>query len=235
MKCGVNNSYDQFLKPFLLALIAKTIQLLKVLIISPDDHNRDREQDLEAVMQQVADKTNYKFHNSNLDWPKIIVMFCFTVATGLALLPVQIPSSQLSVIFYILGLSVLLAFTCILVSKFVHFNYCPAGISITLLCHNFGLFFGVTAFFISISIPFPLWFKYAAYSIYVASFLLIILCNLHFNKYYKPNSSKYPTLKISKTAVDPATESCRGDTSTIDDQACTNSSSYDPYIYNVLN
>ncbi|KAM1802758.1 hypothetical protein ACFX12_028817 [Malus domestica] len=219
----VNHSYDQFLKPFLSILMAKTIQLLKVFIISPDDHNRVCEQDLEAAMQQVADKTNCKYYNNNLDWSNMIIMFCLTTTIGLALLPVQIHSGHLPVIFYFLGLSVLLAFTCILVSKFVHFSYCPAGISIPQLFHNFGFFFGVTAFFISLTIPFPLWFKCVAYSIYVATFLFIRLCNLHFNKYYKPNSFKYPTLINSKTAVDPATESCRGVTSPFDDQACTNS------------
>ncbi|CAN6696728.1 unnamed protein product [Malus baccata var. baccata] len=219
MKSVVTNSYD-FLKPFLLALIAKATRLLKVLIIGPDNHDRDRERDLEAAVHHVADRrTNYKYHN-NLDWPEIIIMFCLTAVIGLALLSVQIPSGQLPVIFYFLGLSVLLAFTCILVSKFVHFSYCPAGISIPLLFHNFGLFFGVTVFFISITIPFPLWFKCAAYFIYVAAFLLIVLYNLHFNKYYKPHGT--PKNSASKNAIDPAVESCRSGTSTIDDQACMN-------------
>ncbi|KAB2616440.1 hypothetical protein D8674_023028 [Pyrus ussuriensis x Pyrus communis] len=220
MKCVVNNSYDKFLKPFLLALIAKAIHLLKVLIIGPDNHDRDRKRVLEAAVHHVADmRTNYKYYN-NLDWPEIIIMFCLTSAIGLALLSVQIPSGQLPVIFYFLGLSILLAFTCILVSKFVHSNYCPAGISIPRLFHNFGLFFGVIAFFISITIPFPLWFKCAAYSICVTAFLLIVLCNLHFNKYYKPHDT--PNNSASKNAIDPAVESCQSGTSTIDDQACMN-------------
>ncbi|KAB2607484.1 hypothetical protein D8674_007201 [Pyrus ussuriensis x Pyrus communis] len=164
MNCVVNTACEQYLKPFLLALIAKTTQLLKLLIISLVDRDHDCDHDLEAARQQAPDGTivtNYKYHNNNLDWAKTIVMFCLTAAIGLALLPFQIPSGQLHLplIFYFFGLSVLLAFTCILVSKFIHFNYCPAGISIARISHHFGLFFGVTAFFISITVPFPLWFK----------------------------------------------------------------------------
>ncbi|KAB2607482.1 hypothetical protein D8674_007199 [Pyrus ussuriensis x Pyrus communis] len=224
MNCVVNTACDHYLKPFLLALIAKTIQL-KLLIVSPFDRDHGCDYDLEAAMQSVPDgRTNYKYSTNNFDWAEIIVVFCLTTAIGLAFLPFQIPSHlPLPVIFSFLGLSILLAFTCILVSKFIHFNYCPAGISVSRVCHHFGLFFGVTAFFISITISFPFWFKFTAYSIYVASFLLITLCNLHFSKYYKPHSLKYPTPKNSRTAVDPAIESCRGGTNAIDDQASTNS------------
>ncbi|KAM1098886.1 hypothetical protein TB2_005420 [Malus domestica] len=231
MSSVVNNAFDHYIKPFLLALIAKTIQLLKLLIISHVgcDCDSDSDPDLEAAVQQLPDgRTNYKYlTNNNLEWANIIAVFCLTAAIGLALLPFQIPSRHVphTAIFYFLGLSVLLAFTCILVSKSIHFNYCPVGISIAHIFHHVGLFFGVTAFFISISIPFPLWFKCTAYSIYAAAFLLVLLCNLHFNKYYKPHGFKHPTPNnsISKTAIDPAEESCQGGTGTLDDQGCTNS------------
>ncbi|KAM2985073.1 hypothetical protein FF2_005520 [Malus domestica] len=216
MNSVVNTAFGHYIKPFLLALIAKTIQLLKLLIISPASRDCDSNPDLEAAVQQVPNgRTNYKYlANNNLDWANIIAMFCLTAAIGLALLPFQIPSHQVPhpAIFYFLGLSVLLAFTCILVSNFIHVNYCPAGISIPHIFHHFGLFFGVTAFFLSITIPFPLWFKCTAYSIYATAFLLVLLCNLHFNKYYKPHGFKYPTPNnsISKTAIDPAEEACQG-------------------------
>ncbi|KAB2607488.1 hypothetical protein D8674_007205 [Pyrus ussuriensis x Pyrus communis] len=219
MSSVVNTAWDQYLKPFLLAVTVTPTQRLKLLIIGLIDRDRDSDRDLEAARQEVADgRTNNKYDNNNLDWATIIVVFCFTAAIGIAVLPFQGPSGQLHlpVIFYFLGLSVLLAFTCILVSKFIHFSYCPAGITIAPIFHQLGIFFGVTAFFISISIPFPLWFKCAALSIYVVTFLLVVLCNLHFNKYYKTHGFKYPN-----PAIDPAVESCGGSTSTIDDQACT--------------
>ncbi|RXH94894.1 hypothetical protein DVH24_024578 [Malus domestica] len=205
MSCVVNTAWDQYLKPFLLAVTVTPTQRLKLLIIGLIDRDRDSDRDLEAARQEVADgRTNNKYDNNNLDWATIIVVFCLTAAIGIAVLPFQGPSGRLHlpVIFYFLGLSVLLAFTCILVSKFIHFSYCPAGITIAPIFHQLGLFFGVTAFFISISIPFPLWFKCVALSIYVVTFILVVLCNLHFNKYYKTHGFKYPN-------------------PTIDDQACT--------------
>ncbi|ONH99100.1 hypothetical protein PRUPE_6G011700 [Prunus persica] len=199
----INTVYDHYLKPLLIAITTKILQLVKSLIISPLDHD-DYDPNLddpEAALQVAEAAAAYSYrdrrrrrNNKNkLDWAKIIVVFCFTAAIGLALLPLQLHDShELPLNFYFLGLTVLLAFTCILVSKFVHFNYCPAGISISYLFHNLGLFFGFTAFLISITIPFPLWFKCTAYSIYVAACFFIILCNLRFNKYYKPHNLKHP-------------------------------------------
>ncbi|KAM1226147.1 hypothetical protein ACFX2J_005523 [Malus domestica] len=205
--------------------IAKKIELLNALIIAVDRDHPNGEPDLEAAVPQVPDRRKYdKFPTNNLDWAKIIVGFCLTAAIGLALIRFQIPPDQLPfpVTFDLLGLSVLFAFTFIFVSKSIHFRYSLAGISIAGLCHYFGIFFGVTAFFISITIPFPLWFKCAAYSIYVAAFFLVVFCNLHFNKYYKPRGFEYPTPNnsIPTTAIDPAVESSRGGTSTVDDQTC---------------
>ncbi|CAN6693517.1 unnamed protein product [Malus baccata var. baccata] len=205
--------------------IAKKIELLNALIITVNRDHPNGEPDLEAAVPQVPDRRKYdKFPTNNLDWAKIIVGFCLTTATGLALIRFQIPPGKLpfTVTFDLLGLSVLFAFTCIFVSKSIHFRYSLAGIPIAGLCHYFGLFFGVTAFFISIIIPFPLWFKCAAYSIYVAAFLLVVFCNLHFNKYYKPCGFEYPTPNnsIPTTGIDPAVESSRGGTSSVDDQAC---------------
>ncbi|KAB2607485.1 hypothetical protein D8674_007202 [Pyrus ussuriensis x Pyrus communis] len=208
---------------------AKIIQLLNALIISPVDRDHpEGKPDLEAAVPQVPNRRKYdKFPANNLDWAKIIVGFCFTTAIGLAFICFQIPPDQLPlpVTFDFLGLSVLLAFTCILVSKSIHFGYSLFGISIAGLSHHFGLFFGVTAFFISISIPFPFWFKCATYSIYVAAFILVLLFNLHFNKHYKPRVSEHltPNNSIPPTAINPAVESSRGGTSIVDDQACTSS------------
>ncbi|KAM1204610.1 hypothetical protein FF1_005500 [Malus domestica] len=224
MSYVVNTAWDQYLKPFLLAVTITPTLRLKLLIIGPIDRDRDSDRDVEAARQEVADgRTNNQYDNNNLDWATIIVVFCLTAAIGIAVLPFQGSSGQfhLPVIFYFFGLSILLAFTCILVSKFIHFSYCPAGIKIAPIFHQLGLFFGVTAFFISISIPFPSWFKCAALSIYVVTFLLVVLCNLHFNKYYKTHGFKYPT-----RAIDPTAESCGGSANTIDDQACTSSIDY---------
>ncbi|RXH85310.1 hypothetical protein DVH24_042078 [Malus domestica] len=118
MSSVVNTAWDQYLKPFLLAVTVTPTQRLKLLIIGPINRDRDSHRDLEAARQVADRRTNSKYDNNNLDWATIIVVFCLTAAIGIALLPFQGPSGQLHlpVIFYFLGLSVLLAFTCILPS-----------------------------------------------------------------------------------------------------------------------
>ncbi|RXI05698.1 hypothetical protein DVH24_017740 [Malus domestica] len=202
--------------------IAKLIPQLNALIISPGDRDHpDGEPDLEAAVPQVPFPTN------NLDWAKIIVGFCFTATIGITQIRFQIPPGQLSLpmTFDFLGLSVLLSFTFILVSQLIPSVYYLDIILVPRLFHNFSMFFGVTAFYIFIAIPFSFWFKCAAYSIYVAAFLFVVFCNLHFKKHYKPRSFEHPTPNnsIPPTPIDPAVESSRGGTSTLDDRACTSS------------
>ncbi|KAB2607495.1 DNA (cytosine-5)-methyltransferase CMT3-like [Pyrus ussuriensis x Pyrus communis] len=68
-------------------------QRLKLLIIGLIDRDRYSDRDLEAARQEVAEgRTNNKYNNNNLDWATIIVVFCLTVAIGIALLPFQVPS-----------------------------------------------------------------------------------------------------------------------------------------------
>ena len=120
-----------------------------------------------AVPVQVA-------RYQNLDWAKIIVVFSLASAIDIALLSVQIHSQKLPVVFYFLELTILLAFSCFFTSKSVHSN-CPL---VAHVLERFGIFFGVTAFFISITIPFPaVWFKCIACFIYAISWLVIFFCN----------------------------------------------------------
>ena len=178
-------------------------------------------------MQEVPDgRMNSKYPTNNLDLVMIIIGFCLTTTTGLVLIRFQVPTGQLPlpVIFDFLGLLVCLAFTCFLVSKCIHISYCPAGVPIARLFRYFGLFFGVTAIYMTITVPFPSRFKCAAYSIYGTAFLIVLFSNIHFYICYKPHGLKHPTPNnsISTTAIDPVVESCWGGTSSVDDPACTN-------------
>ncbi|CAN6565121.1 unnamed protein product [Malus baccata var. baccata] len=93
MSSVVNTAWDQYLKPFLLAVTITPTKRLKLLIIGPIDQDRDSDRDLEAARQEVADgRTNNKYDNNNLDWATIIVVFCFTAAIGITVLPFQGPS-----------------------------------------------------------------------------------------------------------------------------------------------
>ncbi|KAK9926192.1 hypothetical protein M0R45_023434 [Rubus argutus] len=106
-------------------------------------------------------------------WVKILVVFCSASSIELALLSAQIQYSQLPPIFCFLGITIILSFTCFFVSKSIHFNY-PLAAHVL---DRFGIFFGVTAIFISITIPFPLWFKCLTCFIYVLCWLTILFCN----------------------------------------------------------
>ncbi|KAL6175380.1 hypothetical protein ACLB2K_052021 [Fragaria x ananassa] len=113
----------------------------------------------------------------NLDSAKIVVVFCSASAIDMALLSAQL-HSQLPIIFYFLALAILFAFTSVFISIFVH-SSCPEVAQVFQQC---GVFFGVTAVFISISVPFPVWFKWTTCFIYALSWLVIILCNYFYVK-----------------------------------------------------
>nr|CCH50983.1 T2.4 [Malus x robusta] len=115
----------------------------------------------------------------NLDWATIILAYCLSTAIGMALVPIQLHSKQLPLTFCFLGLAITLSFSSILVSKFIQNSKCPR--IIVHLFHHFGVFFGVITFFISITIPFPLWFKCTASVIYAASGLVILFCHHYYN------------------------------------------------------
>ncbi|KAB2616435.1 hypothetical protein D8674_023023 [Pyrus ussuriensis x Pyrus communis] len=90
----------------------------------------------------------------------------------MALIPIQLHSNKLPLTFCVLSLAILLAFACIMVSKFIQHSYSPR--IIVSLFQYFRVFFGVTAFFVSVTIPFPLWFRCTASLIYVASGLVVL-------------------------------------------------------------
>lgn len=113
----------------------------------------------------------------DLNWANIIVELCL-VSVFISLLSVQLIHSQYShlpVIYYFLALAISFAFSCFLISTFIHSN-CPTKAQVF---HRLGLFYGVTVFLISIGIPFLAWFKSTICVIYVLSWLTILLCN-HF-------------------------------------------------------
>ncbi|CAL2262713.1 unnamed protein product [Prunus armeniaca] len=148
-----------------------------ILIVSRLDDLDDPEAPAPVAQPQPSATTAAAARN--LDWAKILVVYCLSTGVAMALIHTQVHPSKLPLSFFFLGLAVLLAFTCIMVSKFVQHSKCPR---ITLhLFHFFGVFFGVTAFFISITIPFPLWFKCTASVIYLASGLVVIFCNHFYN------------------------------------------------------
>ncbi|KAM1148072.1 hypothetical protein FF1_028769 [Malus domestica] len=175
MKYYIASAY-QYLQAFLQ-------QLLNKVLTSAMDNDLDLETIVPAdqpppplLLPAAAASSRTRKHN--LDWAKIIVAYCLSTAIGMALIPIQLHSNQLPLTFCFLGLAILLAFTCIMVSKFIQYSNSPR--IIVHLFHYFGVFFGVTAFFISVTIPFPLWFKCTASLIYVASGLVVLFCHHYY-------------------------------------------------------
>nr|CCH50996.1 T3.3 [Malus x robusta] len=158
-------------------------QLLNKVFISALDNDLDLETIVPAdqppppLLPATAASSRTRKHN--LDWAKTIVVYCLSTVIGMALFPIQLHSNQLALTFCFLGLAILLAFACIMVSKFIQHSNSPR--IIVHLFHYFGVFFGVTAFYISVTIPFPVWFKCMASLIHVASGLVVLFCQ----HYYK--------------------------------------------------
>ncbi|KAM1039391.1 hypothetical protein EV1_028501 [Malus domestica] len=149
-------------------------------VINALDNNLDPEAIVPADQPPLrpATATSSRTSKHNLDWAKIIMAYCLSTAIGMALVPIQLHSDHLPLTFCVLGLAILLAFTCIMVSKFIQHSNSPRRI--VHLFHYFGVFFGVTAFFISVTIPFPVWFKCTASVIYVASGLVVLFCHHYY-------------------------------------------------------
>ncbi|KAF3437971.1 hypothetical protein FNV43_RR20727 [Rhamnella rubrinervis] len=109
----------------------------------------------------------------NMDWAMIVVAFCFPSAVDLALLSLQINSRQFPLIFHLFSLTILFGLASLVLSKFINSKFPNAAQTL----EGASVFFVVTAFFIAITIPFPLCLKLVAWTIYAICLLLIILCN----------------------------------------------------------
>ncbi|KAJ0105534.1 hypothetical protein Patl1_18984 [Pistacia atlantica] len=88
----------------------------------------------------------------NLDWAMIMIGFCLPSAVEIALQSLQ-TKSQLSPMFHFLSISIILSFTFLFVSKFMSTKF-PVSAQVL---ERVGVLFAVTAIFVAITIPFPLW------------------------------------------------------------------------------
>ncbi|PSR89069.1 hypothetical protein CEY00_Acc29263 [Actinidia chinensis var. chinensis] len=90
----------------------------------------------------------------NRDFTKPVVAFCLATAVETAIRSLQ-NSALYPVSFHLLYLFIVFAFASIVVSKYIapkHPNGAP-------VLDNLGVFFGVTAFFVAITMAFPLCLK----------------------------------------------------------------------------
>ncbi|KAK7826947.1 hypothetical protein CFP56_031607, partial [Quercus suber] len=107
----------------------------------------------------------------DMEWAEIVIAFFLASAIDIALLSVQ--GHSLPAPFHLFSLAILLAFTSIVVSKFIN----PKFSLTAQVLEKCGVFFTVTAFFIAITIPFPFCLKIASWVIYAISTLAILICS----------------------------------------------------------
>ncbi|WRX19197.1 hypothetical protein QQP08_011684 [Theobroma cacao] len=129
----------------------------------------DLELAAEPAALTVKDSQNY------LAWEKLIVAFCLGSSLEIATLFAQIGPARLPVTFTFLSLAILLAFTCLCVGKYFSKS---KFLTMARMLEQLGGFFVVTAFFIAIAIPFPLWLQCCTGAVYSISFLSILIYNL---------------------------------------------------------
>lgn len=105
-----------------------------------------------------------------MNWTNAMVAFCFALAVGIALLPIQV-HIQLQTSLIWLSLTVLLGFACFFVSAFID----PKFVVTVRVLQRSGRFFTVTAFFVVITFRFPLYFKCMSWAVYFICFVAIFI------------------------------------------------------------
>ncbi|KAJ0047794.1 hypothetical protein Pint_16331 [Pistacia integerrima] len=110
----------------------------------------------------------------NLDWAMIMIGFSLPSAVEIALQSLQI-RSQFPPMFHFLCLAIVFSFTFLFVSKFMSSTF-PV---IAQTLERFGVLSAVTAIFVAITIPLPLWLKCVTWALYAISFLVVIFCILY--------------------------------------------------------
>ncbi|PRQ21639.1 putative isopenicillin N synthase [Rosa chinensis] len=156
----------------------------------PDPPNVEMAQpaDVEMGQPQTAAEPNQPNHRVLDYWAKILALFCSASGIEMALLSVK-SGSELPASFYFLGFTLILGFTCFFVGRCIRSIFEQAA----KVLQRVGIFFGVTAIFISITIPFPtLWFKCVTGFIYALCWLTILACN-YFHSHLLPVYNKVIT------------------------------------------
>nr|POE56999.1 hypothetical protein CFP56_45530 [Quercus suber] len=171
------------LKEFFLPLITKLLQLFPKFnpqhpqpsssgdAVDPDLAAGDDGVDPVEVPAEAAALV-VVHHHIHIDWADLMIGFCLSVAIEMASVSAQI-NTQLSATFHLLSLAILFTFACFFVSQFIKPKFLVAAQKLK----NFGVFFSVTAFFMAITIPFPLYLKFATGAIYTISVFAIIICH----------------------------------------------------------
>ncbi|KAK9278457.1 hypothetical protein L1049_028022 [Liquidambar formosana] len=126
--------------------------------------------DLEAQAATVV--VAQEDQRRSLNWPKTVIAFC--LSSGLEIALQSLPNgSELPLTFNLMCLAILFAFASLVVAVFIGSKF-PVPARVLELV---GVFFAATAFFLAITIPFPLRHKCIAWAVYAICLLAIMICN----------------------------------------------------------
>ncbi|GMQ11097.1 hypothetical protein CsSME_00053863 [Camellia sinensis var. sinensis] len=107
-----------------------------------------------------------------LELPRLVVGFCMTAAFEIAFRSIQ-TRKHYPITFQLLCLLMVFAFASLVVAKYIAANHPNPG----RFLEHAGILCGVTAFFVAITVPFPLYLKLISWIVYALSLLAISICN----------------------------------------------------------
>ncbi|GMN58029.1 hypothetical protein TIFTF001_027126 [Ficus carica] len=110
--------------------------------------------------------------NRSTYWANALLPVCFGTSTALTMMSVQ-ARSEIPTIIHLVLLGVMLATASFLVSKFI----VPKFPTTAHVFERVGVFVMVTAFFIAMSDPLPIYLKATTWVVYVVSLLVILVCS----------------------------------------------------------
>ena len=109
--------------------------------------------------------------NWAVGWQNTILTLCFTTAIGIAIQSMgkefQFPPS-----FHWLSLANSMTFSALFVAKFIG-RKSPAAVKVL---EQVAVFLAATIFFLAVTIPLQLHFKYAAWAIYAVTMIIVFIC-----------------------------------------------------------
>ncbi|CAI9787293.1 unnamed protein product [Fraxinus pennsylvanica] len=145
----------------------------KLIILYPCAHPPKDVQDPPppAMLASEDNKNNPPpLQPENVDWTGPIISFCFASAFGIAMLP---PSQRETLQMFFFCVLVILAFSFMWVRKYIQSRYPYWAEKMELA----GILCGSTAFFLGISMSFPLILKAFSGFIYILCLIVIFICN----------------------------------------------------------
>ena len=109
--------------------------------------------------------------NWAVEWQNTILTLCFTTAIGIAIQSMgkefRFPPS-----FHWLSLANSMTFSALFVAKFIG-RKSPAAVKVL---EQVAVFLAATIFFLAVTIPLQLHFKYAAWAIYAVTVIIVFIC-----------------------------------------------------------